>query len=93
MDMSEKTKEQAAWAFRILTIVGLGIGSTLGISIYNKFDRMFELVINHDGTLMQLRRDRDRDSDKIDKLFDIVWRIRVQQQTTNNAHPPLKEEL
>lgn len=39
--MSEKQKEDLAWATRIITITLLGIASVMGMSVYHKVDEMY----------------------------------------------------
>lgn len=39
--MSTENKESTAWVFRIVTLVLLGISSTVGLTIFHKVDELY----------------------------------------------------
>lgn len=90
MAMSEKQKEDLAWATRIITIALLGIASAVGMSVYTKVDEMysdFKLLKQNDIDLKERQLDLHQELRQLSIEFSLLkennheLRNRINQMT------------
>lgn len=81
--MSTNQKEQAAWAFRIVTLALLGISSTVGLTIYHKVDELYsEMKVQRykyeslERSYLQVRQDQKELSLEVDHIKGKYYEVK-----------------
>lgn len=89
--MSEHQKEQLAWVVRILTIVGLGFASVVGMNVWNKTDETYTLIKVYNERINHLEStsfdNKEKFRDILVELKEIRERqFQLQQKINTNQH-------